>query len=125
MNPAFIPLELRATSTVKPETCYDKARAMLQLEEVPDHLPCREREYKQIYDKVKSAIEEFSGHRICELSFELHPFEFVEINGMEMKPPEKAYSALWEALTGDCIAVKAAEDLLCKTFNELSQRNPM
>ncbi|CAG8843858.1 21775_t:CDS:2, partial [Racocetra persica] len=64
LNPAFIPLELRATSTVKPETCYDKARAMLQLEEVPDHLPCREREYKQIYDKVKSAIEEFSGHRI-------------------------------------------------------------
>ncbi|CAG8757711.1 12070_t:CDS:2 [Cetraspora pellucida] len=146
LNPAFTPLELRTTSTVKPETCYDKARAMLQLEEVPDHLPCREEEYKQIYDKVKSAIEEFSGHRICELLFvrktatvrqviknlqkkvkqkELHPFEFVEINGMEMKPPEKAYSALWKALTGDGIAVKAAEDLLCKTFNEPSQRNPI
>ncbi|CAG8790171.1 43883_t:CDS:10 [Gigaspora margarita] len=146
--PAFTPLELRAAPTVKPETCYDKARAMLQLEEVPDYLPCREKEYKQIYDKVKSAIEEFSGHRIFIsgqpgtgktatvrqvvknlqrkiMQKELHPFEFVEINGMEMKPPEKAYSALWEALTGDCIAVKAAEDLLSKTFNEPSQRNPI
>ncbi|RIB28763.1 P-loop containing nucleoside triphosphate hydrolase protein [Gigaspora rosea] len=146
--PAFTPLELRAAPTVKPETCYDKARAMLQLEEVPDYLPCREKEYKQIYDKVKSAIEEFSGHRIFisgqpgtgktatvrqvvknlqrkVMQKELHPFEFVEINGMEMKPPEKAYSALWEALTGDCIAVKTAEDLLNKTFNELSQRNPI
>ncbi|CAG8505700.1 7412_t:CDS:2, partial [Scutellospora calospora] len=146
--PAFTPLDLRITPTGKPETCYDKARAMLQLDEVPDYLPCREREHKQIYDKVKSAIEEFSGHRIFISGQpgtgktatvrqvvknlqrkvdqkELHPFEFVEINGMEMKPPEKAYSALWEALTGDNIAVKAAEDLLSKTFNELSQRNPI
>lgn len=59
------PLALRQQPTIEPQTCYDRARSMLRLEEVPDTLPCREKEYKELYEIVKSAIEQSCGHRIC------------------------------------------------------------
>lgn len=37
---------------------------------------------------------------------------------MEIKPPEKAYSVLWEGLTGDRISHKDAEFLLNEMFND-------
>jgi hypothetical protein len=37
---------------------------------------------------------------------------------MEIKPPEKAYSVLWEGLTGDRISHKDAEFLLNEIFND-------
>ncbi|CAG8613454.1 4832_t:CDS:2 [Acaulospora morrowiae] len=142
------PLALRLQPTNKPQSCYDRARLMLRLEEVPDFLPCREKEYKLIYDKVKSALEQFSGHRIFisgqpgtgktatvrqvvrnlqkkVKKKELVPFDFVEINGMELKPPERAYASVWEKLTGDLVSAKDAESLLSRIFNAPSKRNPI
>ncbi|PKC15174.1 P-loop containing nucleoside triphosphate hydrolase protein, partial [Rhizophagus irregularis] len=117
------------------------AREQLRLEEVPINFPCREKEYDQVYNKIKESIDELNGRRIfisgqpgtgktatvrqviknlkekvCKK--ELNPFEFVEINGMEIKPPEKAYSVLWEGLTGDRISHKDAEFLLNEMFND-------
>ncbi|CAB4427585.1 unnamed protein product [Rhizophagus irregularis] len=125
----------------KPLTRYDIAREQLRLEEVPINFPCREKEYDQVYNKIKESIDELNGRRIfisgqpgtgktatvrqviknlkekvCKK--ELNPFEFVEINGMEIKPPEKAYSVLWEGLTGDRISHKDAEFLLNEMFND-------
>ncbi|CAG8448360.1 4976_t:CDS:2 [Diversispora eburnea] len=142
------PLALRQQPTTEPQTFYDRARSMLRLEEVPDTLPCREKEYKQLYERVKSAIEQFSGHRIFISGQpgtgktatvrqvvknlqqkveekELIPFEFVEINGMEIKPPEKAYPIIWKALTGDHVTFKDAEILLAQTFSAPSRRGPI
>ncbi|CAG8699440.1 2620_t:CDS:2, partial [Acaulospora colombiana] len=150
------PLALRLQPTDEPQSCYDRARSMLRLEEVPEFLPCREKEYKLIHDKIKSAIEQFSGHRICkQLTFrivisgqpgtgktatvrqvvrnlqkkvekkELVSFKFIEINGMELRPPEKAYTAVWERLTGDLVSIKDAESLLSKIFSTPSKRSPI
>jgi len=55
----------------------------------------------------------------------LNPFDFVEINGMEVKPPEKVYSVLWEGLTGDRISYKDAESLLNETFHDNDKRVSM
>jgi origin recognition complex subunit 1 len=48
----------------KPLTRYDIAREQLRLEEVPINLPCREKEYDQVYNKIKESIDKFSGRRI-------------------------------------------------------------
>ena len=55
----------------------------------------------------------------------MNPFEFVEINGMEVKPPEKVYSILWEGLTGDRISHKDAESLLNEMFDDKDKRISM
>ncbi|CAG8623614.1 11_t:CDS:2 [Funneliformis mosseae] len=135
----------RIKPTNKPLSRYDIAREKLRLEEVPVNFPCREKEYGQVYDKIKDSIDEFKGRRIFisgqpgtgktatvrqviknlnEKAFkrELNSFEFVEINGMEVKPPEKVYSVLWEGLTGDRISYKDAESLLNETFHDKDQR---
>ncbi|CAI2182298.1 1494_t:CDS:10, partial [Funneliformis geosporum] len=135
----------RIKPTSKPLSRYDIAREKLRLEEVPVNFPCREKEYGKVYDKIKESIDEFKGRRIFisgqpgtgktatvrqviknlnEKAFrrELNSFEFVEINGMEVKPPEKVYSVLWEGLTGDRISYKDAESLLNETFHDKDQR---
>lgn len=48
----------------KPLTRYDIAREQLRLEEVPIKFPCREKEYDQVYNKIKESIDELNGRRI-------------------------------------------------------------
>jgi hypothetical protein len=55
----------------------------------------------------------------------LNSFEFVEINGMEVKPPEKVYSVLWEGLTGDRVSHKDAETLLNEILDDEDKRVSM
>ena len=55
----------------------------------------------------------------------MNSFEFVEINGMEIKPPEKVYSVLWEGLTGDRVSHKDAEALLNEIFDDEDNRVSM
>lgn len=44
------------------------ARLKLRPNNVPEELPGRESEYKRIYGKVRSAIEQFSGCCICKIN---------------------------------------------------------
>lgn len=45
------------------------------------------------------------------------PFQFVEINGLRLPSPNHAYSALYEAITGECIGQQAAASALDEIFN--------
>nr|CAG8585465.1 12509_t:CDS:2 [Entrophospora candida] len=120
------------------------ARLKLRPNNVPDELPGRESEYKRIYGKVRSAIEQFSGCCICisgqagtgktatvecvmdnlkkevsevsEMSFHL-----VKINGMELNSPEELYTILWKQLTGVIVNSSDAKKLLDARFKAKSE----
>jgi origin recognition complex subunit 1 len=57
-------IDSRTQPISKPLTRYDIAREQLRLEEVPADFPCREKEYEQVYSKIKESIDEFKGRRI-------------------------------------------------------------
>jgi origin recognition complex subunit 1 len=55
----------------------------------------------------------------------LDPFDVIEINGMRLSEPSRAYSTLWEGLTGDKVSPAYAESLLSTRFRTpSSNRSP-
>jgi origin recognition complex subunit 1 len=140
------PLPSRAMDTGKDVllTPHQLARQRLHVAEVPISLPCREKEFANIYSQVESAIIEndsallyISGtpgagktatvrEVIAALqenvrNKELYPFKFVEINGMKIPDPAQAYSRLWETLTNERVSARHALSLLHDYF---LQENP-
>ncbi|KAJ3045302.1 Origin recognition complex, subunit 1 [Rhizophlyctis rosea] len=121
-------------------TEYERARERLHVSAVPDELPCREREFDKIYEKLVEVVEEGAGDCIyisgvpgtgktatvqrvirqlmADVEEEiLSPFQYVEINGMKLTDPTQAYVQLWEALSGNRAAPLQAADLLNKRFS--------
>ncbi|KAG4091057.1 P-loop containing nucleoside triphosphate hydrolase protein [Neocallimastix lanati (nom. inval.)] len=129
---------------------YEKARKLLHVSAVPDSLPCREKEFAEIYSYLESAISQESGcclyisgvpgtgktatvrevirclNRQVEEQ-KLNDFQFVEINGMKITDPTHSYILLWKALSNsnDKITSKHAAELLESIFsNTNSNRLP-
>lgn len=118
---------------------HQLARQRLHVAEVPLSLPCREKEYEEIFSQVESAILENESALIYVSGTpgtgktatvrevirtlqqnvddgELFPFKFVEINGMKLPDPTQAYSRLWETLTGQRVTAAHALSLLQTEF---------
>jgi origin recognition complex subunit 1 len=91
---------------------------------VVKYLPCRESQFEDIYDTVKSSIEADSGTvvyvygppgtgktvTIREVVKELHreakasalpSFDYIEINGLKLLTPQSIYEALWNKISND------------------------
>ncbi|ORX87891.1 P-loop containing nucleoside triphosphate hydrolase protein [Anaeromyces robustus] len=124
---------------------YEKARKLLHVSAVPDSLPCREKEFAEIYSYLECAISQESGcclyisgvpgtgktatvrevirclNRQVEEQ-KLNDFQFVEINGMKITDPIHSYILLWKALSNsnDKITSKHAAELLESTFSNAS-----
>ncbi|PRW61222.1 Origin recognition complex subunit 1 [Chlorella sorokiniana] len=117
-----------------------QARSVLTLTAVPRSLPCREAERQQIADFVGEVLKEDSGKclyvsgipgtgktaTVLEVmraqkrkseAGEAPPFQFVEINGLRLPTPQHAYSALYEALTGDRASPPRAAAALEEMFS--------
>ncbi|EFN52332.1 hypothetical protein CHLNCDRAFT_139139 [Chlorella variabilis] len=112
-----------------------QARDVLALTAVPRSLPCRDVERGQVAEFVQEVLAEGGGKclyisgipgtgktatvlevmrglkRKSEVG-ELPHFQFVEINGLRLPSPQHAYSALYEALTGDRAGPQAASAAL-------------
>ncbi|KAI9782535.1 MAG: Origin recognition complex, subunit 1 [Candelina submexicana] len=124
---------------------FQIARSQLHVSSVPTNLPCREREFSNVYYHLEAAISEGSGSCIyisgtpgtgktatvreavaqlnaSVLAEELDDFIFVEINGMKVTDPHQSYSLLWEALKGDRVSPSHALDLLEREFGNPSPR---
>ncbi|ORX45977.1 P-loop containing nucleoside triphosphate hydrolase protein [Piromyces finnis] len=124
---------------------YEKARKLLHVSAVPDSLPCREKEFAEIYSYLECAIAQESGCclyisgvpgtgktatvreviRCLNQQVEeqkLNDFQFVEINGMKITDPTHSYILLWKALSNsdDKITSKHAAELLESTFSNTS-----
>lgn len=126
-------------------TPLEIARRRLHVAAVPKTLPCRETEFQEIYNFLENRIQDETGGCIYISGVpgtgktatttevirslqkeadqgELPPFEFVEINGMRITEPRKAYTQIYQQLSGKTLGHEQAYDLLEKRFNTTTPR---
>uniref|UniRef100_A0A182SYE2 Origin recognition complex subunit 1 n=1 Tax=Anopheles maculatus TaxID=74869 RepID=A0A182SYE2_9DIPT len=121
------------------------ARERLHVSATPASLPCREKEYEEIYNFLEGKIYDGCGgcmyisgvpgtgktatttaviRALKHLSEEEHipKFEFVDINGMRLTEPRQAYVHIHRQLTGKTLAWEQAYNLLNKRFTTKAPR---
>ncbi|KAJ7332722.1 hypothetical protein JRQ81_014902 [Phrynocephalus forsythii] len=129
----------------KPASVLEEARRRLHVSAVPDSLPCREKEFQDIYNFIESKLIDGTGgcmyisgvpgtgktatvHEVIRYlqqavdNNELPPFQFVEINGMKLTDPHQAYVQILKLLTGQKATASHAAELLEKMFCKLSSK---
>ncbi|XP_017078515.1 origin recognition complex subunit 1 [Drosophila eugracilis] len=121
------------------------AREQLHVSVVPKSLPCREREFENIYAFLEGKIQDQCGgcmyvsgvpgtgktatvtgvirtlQRMATQK-ELPVFEFLEINGMRLTEPRQAYVHIYKQLTGKTVSWEQAHSLLEKRFTTPAPR---
>lgn len=121
-----------------PGTPLELARKKLHVSAVPSSLPCRDKEFTDIYGFVEGKLLDGTGgcmyisgvpgtgktatvhevlRSIQEADDDLPEFTFVEINGMKLTEPAQAYSAFLKLLTEQKATPEHASNLLDKLFN--------
>lgn len=121
------------------------ARRRLHVSAVPKSLPCREKEFTEIYSFLEgNLVDEVGGciyisgvpgtgktattTRVIEAlkaevkNDNLPYFDFVEINGMRITEPRKAYVEIHRQLTGKTATCEQAFSLLDKRFSTPTPR---
>uniref|UniRef100_A0A182JVZ4 Origin recognition complex subunit 1 n=1 Tax=Anopheles christyi TaxID=43041 RepID=A0A182JVZ4_9DIPT len=121
------------------------ARERLHVSATPSSLPCREKEYEEIYNFLEGKIFDGCGgcmyisgvpgtgktatttavlRALKQLSEEeeIPKFEFVDINGMRLTEPRQAYVHIYRQLTGKTLAWEQAYNLLNKRFTTKAPR---
>ncbi|KDN43768.1 P-loop containing nucleoside triphosphate hydrolase protein, partial [Tilletiaria anomala UBC 951] len=129
---------------------HTKARYLLHVGSTPSLLPCREKEFGEVLEKVENAIDESTGQCLyvsgvpgtgktatCRQVVRtlmkkradgsragLPDFNFVEINGMKISEASQVYSILWDAIGGSQARVssKSALEKLRQHFERYSER---
>jgi len=120
---------------------YHEAFTQLQLCAVPDRLPCREREHREIHAFIEGSIRKggtgsglyISGMpgtgktatlrqikrelKVKEQNGELRAFRFIEINAMKLPTPAHAYTELYRMLTGTSLSPTRASNKLKQLFS--------
>lgn len=122
------------------------ARKRLHVSAVPKSLPCRENEYMEIYSFLEGSITDKIGGCMYISGVpgtgktatttaviralkeeadngEIPAFEFVEINGMRITEPRKAYVEINRQLTGKTVTAEQAFNLLDKRFSNPSSKS--
>nr|NP_477303.1 origin recognition complex subunit 1 [Drosophila melanogaster]O16810.2 RecName: Full=Origin recognition complex subunit 1; Short=DmORC1 [Drosophila melanogaster]AOQ07861.1 Orc1-RA [synthetic construct]AAF59236.1 origin recognition complex subunit 1 [Drosophila melanogaster]AAM11133.1 LD11626p [Drosophila melanogaster]AOQ14211.1 Orc1-PA [synthetic construct] len=121
------------------------AREQLHVSVVPKSLPCREREFENIYAFLEGKIQDQCGgcmyvsgvpgtgktatvtgvirtlQRMAKQN-ELPAFEYLEINGMRLTEPRQAYVQIYKQLTGKTVSWEQAHALLEKRFTTPAPR---
>ncbi|XP_034108753.1 origin recognition complex subunit 1 [Drosophila albomicans] len=121
------------------------AREQLHVSVVPKSLPCREKEFDNIYSFLEGKIQDQCGgcmyvsgvpgtgktatvtgvirtlQRLVEQD-KLPAFEFLEINGMRLTEPRQAYVQIYKQLTGKTVSWEHAHSLLEKRFTTPAPR---
>lgn len=129
-----------------PGTPLEMARKKLHVSAVPSSLPCREKEFTDIYNFVEGKLEDGTGGcmyisgvpgtgktatvhevlRSIQEDEDQREFTFVEINGMKLTEPTQAYSTFFKLLTGQKATPEHASNLLDKRFSTLvPNRDPV
>ncbi|XP_030382103.1 origin recognition complex subunit 1 [Scaptodrosophila lebanonensis] len=121
------------------------AREQLHVSIIPKSLPCREKEFDNIYSFLEGKIQDECGgcmyvsgvpgtgktatvtgvirtlqHQVAQEK--LTQFDFVEINGMRLTEPRQAYVQIYKQLTGKTLSWEHAHTLLEKRFTTPAPR---
>ncbi|XP_001861388.2 origin recognition complex subunit 1 [Culex quinquefasciatus] len=130
---------------ISPDDQLAVARERLHVSAVPKSLPCREKEYSEIYNFLEGKIIDSCGGcmyvsgvpgtgktatttavirslQVLAQEEEIPTFEFVEINGMRLTEPRQAYVHIYRQLTGKTLAWEQAYNLLDKRFTTKAPR---
>ncbi|XP_035826423.1 serine/arginine repetitive matrix protein 2 isoform X2 [Aplysia californica] len=136
----------RSGPKATPGNDLEEARARLHVSAVPDSLPCREKEFSDIFGFVESKILDGTGgcmyisgvpgtgktatvkEVVNILQSErdegnLADFTFIEVNGMRLTEPRQAYVEILKALTGQKATAEHASNLLNKMFTSPGPRS--
>ncbi|KAJ6662531.1 hypothetical protein lerEdw1_011667 [Lerista edwardsae] len=129
----------RSQTAQTPTNVLEEARLRLHVSAVPESLPCREKEFQNIYNFIESKLIDGTGgcmyisgvpgtgktatvhevirslHQATENN-ELPSFQFIEINGMKLTDPHQAYVQILKLLTGQKATATHAAVLLEKRF---------
>ncbi|XP_019386972.1 PREDICTED: origin recognition complex subunit 1 [Crocodylus porosus] len=129
----------RCQAAQKPASILEEARLRLHVSAVPESLPCREKEFQDIYNFVESKLIDGTGgcmyisgvpgtgktatvheaiHCLQQAADEdaLPSFQFIEINGMKLTDPHQTYVQILKLLTGQKVTATHAASLLAKLF---------
>lgn len=124
---------------------FQLARNRLHVGSVPMNLPCREKEFGEVYFHLEKAISNGASNCIyisgtpgagktatvrevirqlqCDVEAnQLDDFIFVELNGMKITNPHHSYALLWEALKGERVSASQALELLEREFTNPNPR---
>ncbi|XP_069683029.1 origin recognition complex subunit 1 [Periplaneta americana] len=130
----------RTSCVSTPGSVLEEARARLHVSAVPKSLPCREKEFENIYRFVEDKLLDRTGGcmyisgvpgtgktaTVKELvrslqqavsRGELPGFEFVELNGMRLTEPRQAYVQLLKSLTNQTMTSEQAQQVLERRFS--------
>ncbi|ENN79437.1 hypothetical protein HUJ04_013202 [Dendroctonus ponderosae] len=122
-----------------------KARTQLHVSYVPASLPCREKEYLDVYKFLRGKIDDGCGgcmyisgvpgtgktatvtSVIDSLTNDktVGKFSFVSINGMRLTEPKQSYVEIWKQLTGKTVAWAQACSLLEERFTKVKKLHPV
>uniref|UniRef100_A0A6J0TC97 Origin recognition complex subunit 1 n=1 Tax=Pogona vitticeps TaxID=103695 RepID=A0A6J0TC97_9SAUR len=135
----------RNQTVQKPASVLEEARMRLHVSAVPESLPCREKEFQDIYNFIESKLINETGgcmyisgvpgtgktatvheaiHYLQQAveNNELPSFQFIEINGMKLTDPHQAYVQILKLLTGQKATANHAAELLEKMFCKPSSK---
>lgn len=124
------------------------ARERLHVSAVPKTLPCRDKEFQNIYSflegklldncggcmyvsgvpgtgKTATTTEVIRTLQQAVVQDDIPEFDFLDINGMRLTEPRQAYVHIYRQLTGKTISWEHAYNLLDKRFNTPSSKRKM
>lgn len=138
-------ISLRPTPVKSDGHQMQLAREQLHVSMVPKKLPCREKEYQNIYNFLYNKLVDDCGgciyvsgvpgtgktatttevirnlQQAADLD-EVPEFDFIEINGMRFTEPRQAYVSIYKQFTGKTVYWEQAYTHIDKRFNTFSPR---
>ncbi|KAF0287610.1 Origin recognition complex subunit 1 [Amphibalanus amphitrite] len=132
-----------------PGTPLERARSRLHVAAVPEALPCRENEFLDIYTFVEARLMDGTGGCMyvsgvpgtgktatmrevvrslqeAVQTGDLPAFQFIEVNGMRLTEPQRAYCQILSELTGTKAVPEHAAQMLDKRFSQpAGRRQPL
>ncbi|XP_037014230.2 origin recognition complex subunit 1 [Artibeus jamaicensis] len=129
----------RSLAAPEPASMLEEARLSLHVSAVPDSLPCREKEFQDIYSFVESKLLDHTGgcmyisgvpgtgktatvHEVIHClqqaarAEDVPPFQYVEVNGMKLTEPHQVYVQILQKMTGQKATANHAVELLARRF---------
>ncbi|KAM5320175.1 origin recognition complex subunit 1 isoform 1-T6 [Glossophaga mutica] len=129
----------RSLAAQEPASMLEEVRLSLHVSAVPDSLPCREKEFQDIYNFVESKLLDHTGgcmyisgvpgtgktatvHEVIHClqqaaqAKDVPPFQYIEVNGMKLTDPHQVYVQILQKMTGQKATANHAVELLAKRF---------
>ncbi|XP_066249026.1 origin recognition complex subunit 1 [Euwallacea similis] len=138
-------MHYRSSLIPKYKTPLMKAQSQLHVSYIPASLPCREKEYLDIYNFLRGKLEDGCGGCMyisgvpgtgktatvtsvidCLVNDrKVEKFSYVSLNGMKLTEPRQAYVEIWKQLTGKTVPWEQAQGLLEDRFTRKKKLEPV